>query len=284
MATFERIGARRDAERAGELLGRQQTTRTFLFTDIVGSTKLLETLGNDKWKKLLARHNDVVREQIVERGGEVAQQTGDGFFAVFATARSAIEAAIAIQRALDAEIVAPDVRIGAHTGAGFEEDGGSNRYGGRLSPCGEISAAAGAHEILVSRETLECSGPRLRLLSRAPRAGFRQPSTSSPWTGARSAGPQMRDPEPDERSRSPSASRRYQRLRRSHTWRAGGRRPSVSDEARYDEDQAEGEICSVFAPASGSTTAAERDEEERRLRVQRVDDHPSVKRRLRRSR
>ena len=85
LATFERIGARRDAERAGELLGRQQTTRTFLFTDIVGSTKLLESLGNEKWKKLLARHNDVVREQIVELGGEVAQQTGDGFFAVFVT-------------------------------------------------------------------------------------------------------------------------------------------------------------------------------------------------------
>ena len=119
LATFERIGARRDAERAGELLGRQQTTRTFLFTDIVGSTKLLESLGNEKWKKLLARHNDVVREQIVELGGEVAQQTGDGFFAVFVTPRSAIEAAIAIQRALDAEIVAPDVRIGAHTRRGL---------------------------------------------------------------------------------------------------------------------------------------------------------------------
>jgi class 3 adenylate cyclase len=178
LATFERIGARRDAERAGELLGRQQTTRTFLFTDIVGSTKLLETLGNEKWKKLLARHNDVVREQIVERGGEVAQQTGDGFFAVFVTPRSAVEAAIAIQRSLDAEIVAPDVRIGAHTGAGFEEDGGSNRYGGEaVHLAARIGAAAGAGEILVSRETLDGSGTGFRLLeSRAETAkGFEQP-------------------------------------------------------------------------------------------------------------
>ena len=178
LATFERIGARRDAERAGELLGRQQTTRTFLFTDIVGSTKLLESLGNEKWKKLLARHNDVVREQISELGGEVAQQTGDGFFAVFATPRSAIEAAIAIQRALDAEIVAPDVRIGAHTGAGFEEDGGTNRYGGEaVHLAARIGAAAGAGEILVSRETLDGSGTGFRLLeSHAETAkGFEQP-------------------------------------------------------------------------------------------------------------
>jgi class 3 adenylate cyclase len=178
LAAFERIGARRDAERARELLGRQQTTRTFLFTDIVGSTKLLETLGNEKWKKLLARHNDVVREQILENGGEVAQQTGDGFFAVFVTPRSAIEAAIAIQRALEAEIVAPDVRIGAHTGAGFEEDGGSNRYGGEaVHLAARIGGAAGAGEILVSRDTLDGSRTGFRVLeSRAEDAkGFEQP-------------------------------------------------------------------------------------------------------------
>ncbi|HEX7255437.1 MAG TPA: hypothetical protein VF236_05860, partial [Gaiellaceae bacterium] len=95
LATFARIGARRDEERAKELLGREQTRRTFLFTDIVGSTRLLETLGNEKWRKLLARHNEVLRERIVESGGEVVQQTGDGFFAVFVGARAAIEAAIA---------------------------------------------------------------------------------------------------------------------------------------------------------------------------------------------
>ena len=45
-----------------ELLGRVETRRTFLFTDIVDSTRLLETLGDDKWKRLLARHNELVRE------------------------------------------------------------------------------------------------------------------------------------------------------------------------------------------------------------------------------
>ena len=178
LAAFEGIGASHDAGRAKELLGREQTHRTFVFTDIVGSTRLLETLGNAKWKKLLARHNALLRERIEESGGEVVQQTGDGFFAAFTSPRAAIEALIAIQRALDSEIVAPDVRMGAHTGTAFEEDGGTNRYGGEaVHLAARIAAAAGAGEILVSRETLagagagfRCSEPRSETVK-----GFEQP-------------------------------------------------------------------------------------------------------------
>jgi class 3 adenylate cyclase len=178
LATVERLGAKADEQRVKELLGRQQARRTFVFTDIVGSTKLLETLGDLKWKKLLARHNELLRERIVGSGGEVVQQTGDGFFAAFDSPKAAIEAAIAIQRALDAEIVAPDVRIGAHTGGAFETDGDFNRYGGEaVHIAARIGSAAGAAEILVSRETLEAAGTGFRLSD--PRAevfkGFEQP-------------------------------------------------------------------------------------------------------------
>jgi class 3 adenylate cyclase len=177
-STFERIGAKIDAERVAELLGRQQTRRTFLFTDIVGSTRLLETLGNDKWRKLLGRHNEVLEEQIANCGGEVVQHTGDGFFATFATPRAALEAAVAIQRALEAEIVAPDVRIGAHTGDAFESDAASNPYGGEaVHLAARIGAAAGAGEILASRETLDDAGTGFR--SSNPRSevfkGFEKP-------------------------------------------------------------------------------------------------------------
>ena len=177
-AAFKRIGARADAERAAELLGRQQTRRTFVFTDIVGSTRLLETLGNEKWKKLLARHDELVEGQIANAGGEVVQQTGDGFFAAFATPKSALEAAIAIQRTLQAEIVAPDVRIGAHTGDAFESAGASSSYGGEaVHLAARIGAAAGAGEILASRETLADAGAGFR--SSNPRSeafkGFEQP-------------------------------------------------------------------------------------------------------------
>jgi class 3 adenylate cyclase len=177
-AAFERIGATADAERVAELLGRQQKRRTFLFTDIVGSTRLLETLGNEKWKKLLARHDELLGEQIANCGGEVVQQTGDGFFAAFATPKAALEAAVAIQRALDAEIVAPDVRIGAHSGDAFESAAASNPYGGEaVHLAARIGAAAGAGEILASRETLEGAGTGFR--SSSPRSelfkGFENP-------------------------------------------------------------------------------------------------------------
>src|SRR5918996_6245093 len=151
LAAFARLGAKLDEERVKELLGRLVTRRTFLFTDIVDSTRLLETLGQEKWKKLLARHNQLVRERIVDCGGEVIKQTGDGFFASFDNPKGAIEAAVAIQRALDAEIVAPDVRIGAHTGGALRTDAEVTDYGGQgVHVAARIGAAAGGGEILLS--------------------------------------------------------------------------------------------------------------------------------------
>jgi class 3 adenylate cyclase len=178
LAGFERLGARLDAERVQELLGRLETRRTFLFTDIVDSTKLLETLGDEKWRRLLARHDELVRERIAGGGGEIVKKTGDGFFASFENPKAAVEAAIAIQRALADEIVAPDIRIGAHTGEAFRTGADSSDYGGQgVHLAARIGAAAGAGEILVSRETLDGAAGSFRLSE--PRAeqlkGFAQP-------------------------------------------------------------------------------------------------------------
>jgi class 3 adenylate cyclase len=163
-AIFERLGAKLDQERAKELLGRAQAQRTFLFTDIVDSTRLLETLGDEKWRKLLARHDELLRDRIVESGGEVIKHTGDGYFAAFGSPRAALEAAVAIQRALDAEIVAPDVRIGGHTSGAFKTDGEFADYGGQgVHTAARIGAAAGAGEILVSKETIDGVGTTFRL-------------------------------------------------------------------------------------------------------------------------
>jgi class 3 adenylate cyclase len=164
LATFERLGARPEEERIKELLGRVEARRTFLFTDIVDSTRLLDTLGDDKWKRLLARHNELIREQIADAGGEVVKQTGDGFFASFEHPKAAIEAAIGIQRALAAEIVAPDVRIGAHAGGAFRTGAESTDYGGQdVHVASRIGAAATAGQILVSTETLDGIGGAFRL-------------------------------------------------------------------------------------------------------------------------
>jgi class 3 adenylate cyclase len=178
LATFERLGAKLDEERAKELLGRLEARRTFLFTDIVDSTKLVEMLGDDRWKKVLTRHNELVGEAITEHGGELIKQTGDGCFASFDSPRAAIEAAVAIQRALDAEVFAPPVRIGAHTGGAFHTDASFSDYSGQgVHTAARIGAAAEASEILVSKETLDGFATGFRVSE--PRAqelkGFAEP-------------------------------------------------------------------------------------------------------------
>ncbi len=163
LAAFTRLGARLDEERVNELLGRLEARRTFLFTDIVESTRLLSTFGDDKWRKLLARHDELIRERIAETGGEVIKNTGDGFFASFANPKAAIEAAIGIQRALEEEVFAPDVRIGVHTGGAFRA-GEASDYGGQdVHVAARIGGAASAAEILVSVETLNGVGGSFRL-------------------------------------------------------------------------------------------------------------------------
>jgi class 3 adenylate cyclase len=150
--TFDRLGAVLDAQRTMELLGETAAThRTFVFTDIVDSTKLLEALGPEKWKKLLDRHDQLLSEAIRQQGGEVIKHTGDGFFAAFDAPGSAVEAAVVIQHALEDEVFA--VRVGIHSGEALER--GSDYTGRGVNVAARIGALAGAGEILVSAETLD---------------------------------------------------------------------------------------------------------------------------------
>jgi class 3 adenylate cyclase len=56
---------------------------TFLFTDIVGSTALLEAIGNEAWQDLIRWHDRTLRALFAEHGGEEVDHTGDGFFVAF---------------------------------------------------------------------------------------------------------------------------------------------------------------------------------------------------------
>src|SRR4029077_15358403 len=88
-----------------------------MFTDIVGSTKLAEVLGDQAWERLLRWHDDTLRGLVAIGGGEIVKSTGDGFFAAFDTAQAGVACALAIPRALrdHREGFAPPVRIGLHT-------------------------------------------------------------------------------------------------------------------------------------------------------------------------
>ena len=145
-----------EARRAGPTTAR----RTFVFTDIGGSTTLAEALGDAAWEGLLRWHDDTLRTTITRHHGEIVKSTGDGFFATFEEARPAVDSAVAIQRALHEQRtssgVAVQVRIGIHTA---DANLRAADYSGRgVHVAARVCAQAGAGEILASAETLAEAG------------------------------------------------------------------------------------------------------------------------------
>jgi class 3 adenylate cyclase len=165
---FERLGAKPDLA-AVEIevrdleerrAGRAQVRMAFLFTDIVGSTRLAEALGDHAWERLLRWHDDMLRAEVARHGGQIVHSTGDGFFAAFDTARHAIRSAIAIQRALTSHAVtsgfAPPVRIGVHAADATQRGGDFSGVGVHVAA--RIAALARGGEILVSADALAEGG------------------------------------------------------------------------------------------------------------------------------
>lgn len=161
---FERLGARPDlaavdaelrdiADRRGPL---NQVQRTFMFTDIVGSTKLAEALGDEAWERLLAWHDETLRGLIGRSGGQIVNSTGDGFFVVFESSRPAVACAIAIQRTLAEQRqttgFAPGVRIGIHAAEATQRGGDYAGVGVHLAA--RIAGLAEGGEIVASADTL----------------------------------------------------------------------------------------------------------------------------------
>ena len=128
-------------------------TATFMFTDIEGSTKLVQELGPD-YATLLARHYELIREACDGGGAEVGTE-GDSFFAVFGTAGDAVEAAIRVERVFAAEQWANGadvkVRIGIHTGEA--ELAGDVYVGMDVHRAARIMSAGHGGQILLSEAT-----------------------------------------------------------------------------------------------------------------------------------
>jgi class 3 adenylate cyclase len=168
-AAFDRIGA---TKAASELTRRLSTpgpaarrTRTFMFTDIVGSTKLVEALGDEAWDALLTWHDRTLRSVFERFAGVEIKHEGDGFFVAFDDTVGAVEAACAIQRRLTDQRrehgFAVQVRIGLHTTEATERHGD---YGGKgVHETARIAATAGPGEIVASQAALAATGGRFSL-------------------------------------------------------------------------------------------------------------------------
>ena len=141
---------------APEELG-ERFLATVLFSDIVGSTAMLERLGDHAWASLLQEHNVRIRGALDRFRGRESAATGDGFLALFDGAARAVRAGALMDPAVaDLGI---RVRVGLHTSE-VEIVGGQARGVG-VHAAARVAALAGPGEVLVSgttRELLDGSG------------------------------------------------------------------------------------------------------------------------------
>ncbi len=168
-AAFERLGAARDTAAVAELreasrreeghIGSRArgATRTFMFTDIVRSTHLIEAIGDAAWENLLAWHDQTIRGLLRDYGGEEVDHAGDGFFVAFPDADDALACAIAIRRTLAEhrrrQGFAPALRMGLHSADAIKTRTG---YEGRgVHVAARIGALAAPDEILASEAVIE---------------------------------------------------------------------------------------------------------------------------------
>jgi class 3 adenylate cyclase len=166
--TFERLGAVADDRRAAAALralaGTVETAaseganvvRTFMFTDIVDSTPLLEAIGDDAWLHVRRWHDETLRGLFARHRGEEVDHAGDGFFVSFEDAAQALECAVEIQRTLTehrrAHGFSPSVRVGLHSSAAIRR--GAGYHGRGVHTAARIGAQARGGEILASAETV----------------------------------------------------------------------------------------------------------------------------------
>jgi class 3 adenylate cyclase len=135
----------------------QRVQRTFMFTDIVGSTSLLGAIGDDAWQSLLSWHDQTLRALFAANRGEEITAIGDGFFVAFESPDDALACAAAIQRTLAEHRTsagfAPQVRIGVHASDATQV--GKNFTGKGVHEAARIGQLAEGGEIVASAATAE---------------------------------------------------------------------------------------------------------------------------------
>jgi class 3 adenylate cyclase len=140
--------------------------RTVLFTDIVESTTLTQSLGDEAALAMLGVHDTIVRDALSALGGREVKHTGDGIMASFVSAASAVRCAMQIQRELDKHAQAnPDrplkVRVGAAAGEPVEQH--NDLFGSTVQLASRLCSHAQPEQILVTNAIAElCIGKGLR--------------------------------------------------------------------------------------------------------------------------
>ena len=129
----------------------ESATRTFVFTDMVGSTALLDTLGDEAAFKFIRDHDRLVRTLLDRHGGREVKHTGDGFMLAFISSADALNFSIDLQRELTVGVV--NVRIGVNIGTPVAE--GGDFFGMAVTVAARLCQVAGAGEILASADVVD---------------------------------------------------------------------------------------------------------------------------------
>jgi predicted ATPase/class 3 adenylate cyclase len=129
-------------------------TLTFLFTDLMGSTRLWERFS-DAMKPALARHDAILRAAVEGSNGQVIKTTGDGLMAIFSSVAGAVSACVTAQRGLMeepwGETGALRVRMGLHSGEAETRVG--DYFGPTVIRAARIMAVGHGGQVLLSAAT-----------------------------------------------------------------------------------------------------------------------------------
>jgi class 3 adenylate cyclase len=161
--------------------------KALMFTDLSGSTSLVEAIGDAAWHDLSAWLDGELRRCFLEHRGHEVDHAGDGFFVTFDSARDAIDCGVNIQRRLLTHRrlhgYAPQVRIGIHIGE--VQDSDSSVRGAAVHKAARLCAAARADTIVVSREALEAGGRQPAGLQKLALKGIKEPVEAAEvaWEG-----------------------------------------------------------------------------------------------------
>jgi predicted ATPase/class 3 adenylate cyclase len=138
-------------------------TVTFLFTDVEGSTRLVQELHAAAYRELIEQHHGLLRAAFAKHGGTERGTQGDSFFVAFSDAPSAVAAAAEGQRSLQSARWPPGhevrVRMGLHSGEGIR--GGDDYIGVDVNRAARIASAAHGGQVLISESTRALSQRKL---------------------------------------------------------------------------------------------------------------------------
>jgi class 3 adenylate cyclase len=140
---------------------RMSPFRTILFTDLQGSTSILQEVGQSAFMEILREHDLIIRRALRSSHGREVKHTGDGIMASFDDVQRALECSMAIQAGFEARASAapgPELRVRIGIAAGEPVDHNDDLFGSTVNLANRICGAAEAGHILTSDVVRELGG------------------------------------------------------------------------------------------------------------------------------